>query len=274
MKVIVLIENNSYNAKLKSEHGLSLYIEIEDRKILFDTGKSQSFSLNAKELEVELFDIDYGIISHGHYDHGGGLSKFLELNNHAKVYINKDAYGDYYSKREHNEMAYIGLDQKTRSNPRIELVDGVFEIEKGISLISGVKGNKFFPSGNQTLFAKKGDKFICDTFMHEQNLVIDYEGKIILFAGCAHNGILNIIDYTEEKLQVKITHVFSGLHLYSHSLKKSENPFIINEIAKVLLEKGIKLWTGHCTGDEAYEQIKKVLKEDIKPMTTGIVVEL
>lgn len=274
MKVVVLIENKTIDDKLMCEHGLSIYIEVKGVKLLFDTGQSNGFSVNAEELGIDLGSVNYGIISHGHYDHSGGLSHFLALNKIAKVYVNKNAYGDFYSQRSQDKVAYIGMDKKTLMNSNINLVDGVYEIAKGLTLVSGITGNKFFPSGNQTLLSKEAGKFVKDTFIHEQNLVVEHEDKVILFAGCAHNGILNIIDYVEETLHLKITHLFSGLHLYSHSLKKSENPYITNEIAKTIQGKQIKLWTGHCTGDEAFEQIKLILEDDLQVMTTGTVVEL
>jgi len=274
MRVVVLIENNTINKDLYKEHGLSLYIEVGGQKILFDTGKSDNFCHNAKLLGVDLRAVDFGLISHGHYDHGGGLREFLLHNQRATVYINTNAYGDFYSRRENGEMIYIGLDKKTIANKQIELVDSFYEISKGINLVSGISGDKFYPSGNQSLLCKVNEVFVEDSFDHEQNLVIEFEDKVVLFAGCAHKGILNIVDYVEDRLKTKVTHVFSGLHLYSHRLGKSENPEIVSQIAHELLDKKIKLWSGHCTGDEAFGQIKAIMKDDLQAMSTGVDVEL
>lgn len=274
MKVVVLIENNTINSELISEHGLSLYIEGDRGNILFDTGKSNNFISNAKTLGIKLDEVVIGVISHGHYDHGGGLREFLVLNNHAKVYMNTNAYGDFYSRRANGEMIYIGLDKKTIANKQIVLVDDIYKIAEGVTLVSAISGKKFFPEGNKSLLCKVKDEFVEDDFNHEQNLVIEENGKVILFAGCAHNGILNIVDCVEERLSLKVSHVFSGLHLYSHRLDKTEDPEIVAAIANELMAKGIKLWTGHCTGDEAFKQIKEIMKSQVNPMSTGVEVLL
>ena len=91
MIVKVLSENTSSSEKLGSEHGLSLYIETETHKILFDTGASGLFAENAEKMGVDLTRIDLAVISHGHYDHGGGLKTFLGINNRAKIYLHQMA---------------------------------------------------------------------------------------------------------------------------------------------------------------------------------------
>lgn len=127
MRITALTENTSKNGLL-SEHGLSLYIETENRKILFDTGQSDLFSKNAETLGIDLSEVDLAVLSHGHYDHGGGLKKFLELNNTAKVYMNKHAFEPHYNGTE----KYIGLDVCLKNNERIVFTDEVYNIEKEI----------------------------------------------------------------------------------------------------------------------------------------------
>ena len=91
MIITVLSENLTSSDKLGSEHGLSLYIETETHKILFDTGASGLFAENAGKLGVDLAKVDLAVISHGHYDHGGGLKTFLGINNRAKIYLHQMA---------------------------------------------------------------------------------------------------------------------------------------------------------------------------------------
>jgi len=80
MIIKTLVENTALSKNFGSEHGLSLYIEANSHKILFDVGASELFLENAKKLNVDISEVDYLIISHGHYDHGGGLRAFLREN--------------------------------------------------------------------------------------------------------------------------------------------------------------------------------------------------
>lgn len=132
MKITSLVENISRKENIGAEHGLSLFIETENHNILFDMGQTDLFSENAEKLSVDLSSVDIAVLSHGHYDHGGGLFKFLSLNDKAKVCINKNAFGDYYN----GTKKYIGLDKSLMGNPRFVMTDDLYEIEKGLSLYS------------------------------------------------------------------------------------------------------------------------------------------
>jgi hypothetical protein len=128
MKITTLIENTTLRDDLTAEHGLSLLIEFGGRKILFDSGQSGAFADNAEKLGIDLSQVDLCVLSHGHYDHGGGLKRFLEINDHAPVYINRHAFGEYFSSGK-----YIGLDPALEENPRLIGVEDVLEIAEGIT---------------------------------------------------------------------------------------------------------------------------------------------
>ena len=101
MTIKSVVENTSA-VGLPVEHGLSLYIQLENgRNILFDMGQRRLFAENAEQLGLSIADIDTAIVSHGHYDHGGGLRAFLEINDKAKVYIHKDAFQPHYSLKDY-----------------------------------------------------------------------------------------------------------------------------------------------------------------------------
>jgi len=188
-----LVENTSISAEFKSEHGLCLYIETPKHKLLFDLGASSLFAENAKKLEVDLSEVDLVVISHGHYDHGGGLKAFLSENSKAKIYLNRQAFAKHYSHRPSGEKAYIGLDKSLMQSDRLIFAGEQLIIDDELELFSNIKGKKFVPSGNQDLFMESGGLLVPDDFRHEQNLIINEGGKILLVAGCAHKGIVNII---------------------------------------------------------------------------------
>ena len=129
MKITALTENTSRKG-LPYEHGLSLYIETEKHNILFDTGQTELFAKNAEMLGIDLGKVDIAVLSHGHYDHGGGLKRFLELNKTAPVYMSKFAFEPHYN----GAQKYIGLDLSLRGSGRIVFTDGVTKNADGLTI--------------------------------------------------------------------------------------------------------------------------------------------
>jgi len=273
MKISVLAEDTSISPFYKSEHGLSFFIEANGIKILFDMGASSLFLENAEKLGLDIKNIDLAIISHGHYDHGGGLNAFLTENTKAKVYINKNAFGNHYSKRI-EKLTYIGLDQSLEGNSRLIPVDDFLQINQELMLFSRVAGEEFLSSCNDSLFAEKDHTVERDDFVHEQNLVITEGNHSVLFAGCAHNGIVNILNRLTELGKLPPNHVIGGFHLYNHGKRTSENPANVSKIGEFLKETGSVYYTGHCTGTEAFQHLKKIMGNQVQYLSTGTVVEI
>jgi 7,8-dihydropterin-6-yl-methyl-4-(beta-D-ribofuranosyl)aminobenzene 5'-phosphate synthase len=269
MNIITLVENNSVSENLKCEHGLSFYIETQKNKILFDLGASTLFAENAEKLGINIKNIDTVIISHGHYDHGGGLKTFLQINKTAKIYINKNAFEDYYSLRPNEEMGYIGLDKSLKNNERIIFTENYYKIDKGIELFSNVTKRELFSISNNVLFKKIKENFENDDFIHEQNLVLNENGKAILIAGCAHNGIINIINKYIELKEKAPDILIGGFHLTSPRFNKNEDSKLINEIGNILSKYSTKYYTCHCTGITPYKLLKEKLNDKINYLSTG-----
>jgi 7,8-dihydropterin-6-yl-methyl-4-(beta-D-ribofuranosyl)aminobenzene 5'-phosphate synthase len=269
MIVKVLVENSKRNDDFLCEHGLSLYIETQKHKLLFDTGATNLFESNAKTLGVNLKEIDLLILSHGHYDHGGGLGRFLEINHQAKVYIKEDAFLDYYSEIRDSELKYIGLDKQLKGSQQVVLVKEDLILDEELSLFMNIQGEQYNPTGNKRLFMKQDEAIVNDSFSHEQSLVIHEGDHRILIAGCAHRGIVNIVDHINQRIDRPITHIISGFHMYNHRADKSEDPIIVNNVAKHLQKLGCECYTGHCTGHKAFEELSELLKEKIIKLSTG-----
>lgn len=269
MKIQVLAENTTASEMLGCEHGLSLYIETKKHKLLFDTGASALFAENAAKMKIDLSEVDLAVISHGHYDHGGGLKTFLNINDKAKVYLHQNAFQPYFSHRSSGAKAYIGLDRTLAENERMIFCGKSFQIDEGLELFSGVKGEKPTPSGNFDLFKQVGETFLPDDFTHEQNLIISESEKMILIAGCAHNGIANILDRFHADKGRMPDYVIGGFHLYNPLTKESESPAVIAEIGRYLLDTKAAYYTCHCTGMESYERLKSMMGDRIGYLATG-----
>lgn len=274
MKIISLVDNISNKKGIGCEHGLSLYIETKEKKILFDTGASDLFLENAQKLGVDINDIDYAVLSHGHYDHGGGLKRFLEVNSTAEVIMKREAFEKYYTLRPNGIREYIGIDEEFKSNRRLVFAGERFFAGKNIEVFSKVINKELYPSTNKDLFMKIGNKILEDTFIHEQNLVITDQGKTALFAGCAHNGIVNILQRFMEIKQCLPDYVFSGFHLYNRAKGKIESAEFTAQLGQRLKQTGIKFYTCHCTGLEAYNILKSILGDQIQYIAAGDTINL
>jgi len=272
MKIITLVEDSQGKNNLESEHGVSFYIETSQHKVLFDVGQTDLFLRNAIKLGLDLSLVDTVIISHGHYDHGGGLTDFLRINKKAKIYIQRTAFKDYYSMRKENEYTYIGLN-KDLDESRFVLLDEDYKIDEELILFNKISNNRFFPKSNQSLFKKVNNEMKLDDFEHEQNLIILTENKVILIAGCAHKGIINIIDQAELILkQRRIDIVLGGFHLSSKNKKYEETKENIEEISKELFNLNVEMfYTGHCTGIIAYDIMKNILKNKLLLIYPGFI---
>lgn len=270
MKVTSIIENTS-NKGLPVEHGLSLYIEMnEGQKVLFDMGQSSLFARNATALSLSIADIDIAVISHGHYDHGGGLSTFLAENQKAKVYIHKDAFLPHYSLRD-TGMKYIGLDKSLLGNERLMLCDEVTSVADCMTLFANVSGNCCNPVGNRLLFGPKETE--NDSFCHEQSLVIEEGNNVVLFAGCAHRGIVNILRKAEEVIGKAPTHVFAGMHLVKSGLDEvSEDAFIKSLANELMKYKDTMFYTMHCTGEEQYQKLQSFMGRQVEYLACGDII--
>jgi len=269
MKVFALVENTSNNNNIGAEHGLSLYIETENNKILFDTGQTAMFYKNADFLGVDLKKVDICVISHGHNDHGGGLKTFLEINPKAKIYINEKAFYKYYAKNQAGELIDIGLDDSVLKSGRIIFTGPHYRINDELELFSNIKGQKFIPSGNKSFLMKLKNMTIEDNFEHEQNLIIKKGGKCLLLAGCSHRGIINIIDHIENSLNLEADYVIGGFHLYNPSNNKSEDEHTVKKIAEYLLKSKSVYYTCHCTGIESFKVLKEIMGDKIQYLSGG-----
>ena len=167
MKIINLMEDTEGKCGLVSEHGLCIYVETKNNKILIDTGASEKTWYNAKKLGINLNDIDMIILSHGHYDHSGGIMSFIEINPNVKIYLQKSATYDYYNLKDGKEK-YIGIDKRIKNLPESILLDSDFVINKEISIFSNVKERRKWPKSNLILKQKIDDEYIQDDFSHEQ----------------------------------------------------------------------------------------------------------
>lgn len=241
MKIVSLLENTTNNPALQAEHGLSLYIETERYKILFDMGQTDAFAANAEKLHIHLADVDIAILSHGHYDHGGGLAEFLKINQKAAVYVQKDAFLPHYNGTE----KYIGLNPALEKHPRIVFTDKDISLGNGLTLLSSRNHpiHRVFSSFGLT--EKTENRYIPDDFRHEQYLLMEENGQKILLSGCSHQGILNIMKWFSPDVLIGGFH-FSKMPLDGELLRMVHD----------LNAYETTYYTCHCTGETQFSFMK------------------
>lgn len=273
MQITALVENTALQDELGSEHGLSLYIETTRHKLLFDTGATSLFARNAKFLDIDLSLVDTAFLSHAHYDHGGGLKAFLHLNNKAKIYAGEEAFGSYFA-NEKSAKKYIGLDQSLFPNDRFVFIKKRLKVDEELELFSGVKRKRLNPAGNADILKKIGEDYVEDDFAHEVNLTIREGGKTVLITGCAHCGIVNILEHMRSEEGIVPDVVIGGFHLSNPARGGNERPETVNEIAAFLQSLKAKYYTCHCTGLESYNRLKTVMGNAIEYLSGGRTFEI
>lgn len=258
MKVTALMENTAVCENVATEHGLSLYIETKDHNILFDMGQTELFSENAKVLGVDLQTVDIAILSHGHYDHGGGLRRFLEINQKAPVYVNHYAFEPHY----HGKERYIGLDVSLKESSRLIVTGDKTLIDKGITIFSCNEKKRMHDLGSFGLYMEKEGCFLPDDFRHEQYLLLEENGKRALVSGCSHKGILDLVQWFRPHILI------GGFHFSTLPLGKE-----LEEYARFLNDFDTEYYTCHCTGKRQFEFMKHRM-EKIHYLSCGQCIEL
>ena len=282
MKITILIENsrNAEAGSLKTQHGLCLLVETGKQKFLCDTGASDLFVHNAARLGLSPADCEFAVITHGHFDHGGGIGAFLEVNPAGRVYLHRRAFEAYYVRLFGLFRKYIGLDRTLleKRPENFSFVTGAREVLPDIHILSDVLITYPRPAGNKSLMRRDGGVMTPDTFRHEIILAVRESDGLVVFTGCSHQGLLNMIETVEARFPGEtIKALFGGFH-FMHPLtgKLTEEREQVARLGDALCCKAHlrKVYTGHCTGSAAYGILKERMGKKLERFVTGSVIEV
>ena len=276
MKITVLVENTG-PSEFKIEHGLSLYMEFNDKKYLLDAGPSDSFFKNAHALSIDLGRVDKAVLSHGHYDHGDGFMVFLNQYKDKVVYGAKNIFDDYYS-GSGGSVHYIGLSSKLKQmKNRFNTISKDTKIDEKIYLILDDVSNTKEIGVQKKLYKKVDDVLQPDNFDHELSLVFDTPKGLVICNSCSHAGLESIVDNIKKRLNKPVYAYVGGLHMKSTKNHIETSSFTEEQIQNlcIFIKKNIQyVLTGHCTGNVSYDLLKKYLKDRIDFLTTGKTIEI
>ena len=279
MLVKVLIDNIASccgSRKLFGEWGLSVYVEFEGKRYLLDTGASHLFAKNAGVMGVDLSKIDMGVLSHAHFDHSDGMAKFFHANKTAPFYLRKGAGENCYHTHKllgrFTYHEYIGIHKGflKRFADRIRFAEGDMQIAPNVYLVPHKTPGLESIGERAHLSVKENGKYRYDSFDHEQSLVFDTPKGLFVMNSCSHGGADNIVKEIEATFPDKnIYAILGGFHLFRY---KDE---VVRAFAERLRELDVqKIYTGHCTGNRAFEILHEVLGDRAEQMRCGMTIKL
>jgi 7,8-dihydropterin-6-yl-methyl-4-(beta-D-ribofuranosyl)aminobenzene 5'-phosphate synthase len=222
-------------------------------------GQSDLFAANAASLSVDLASIETAVLSHGHYDHGGGISRFLLANKAAPVYMSALAFGEHYNANN----KYIGLDTALLGEKRIIFTDTDYCLGDGISILQGKTHTPTESIDPFGLTIKRNSALQDEDFLHEQYMLIEEKGMKILFSGCSHRGLFNILDWFSPDIFI------GGFHFTKIDADTEDGRARLENYAKRLLALPCTYYTCHCTGVGQYELLHEIMKDRINYISAG-----
>jgi len=274
MEITILIENLG-SESLAREHGLAVHIQYRGRSILLDTGSSGSFADNAKALGIDLSNVEFAALSHGHYDHADGLRAFFAANDTTPMLVRRGALGPYYSMRGGTAPRFIGIHRDICRDyaHRLVEVDGLYGLIPGAWLVPN-PAPESSPERAQHLYKKLGeDHFVEDDFSHEHSLVLESGEGLVILNSCCHAGAANVAAHIANLFPEKpIAALLGGFHMMgatgTDSINCSED--YVCRVAEEFKRLNIaRIYTGHCTGQPAFALLQEQLGDRLSYMKTG-----
>jgi len=264
MKITVLVDNYITKRNFIAEHGFSLLIETNGGKILFDTGQGYALKNNLDVLKIDPHGIDFIVLSHGHDDHTGGLKFFIEEKVFPRIIAHPDVVLPKY-KVESGKKENIGL-KYSLGIFHPEFFKGPRALDEKIVFSGEVPKVNQWELEETKYFREVNEQLEKDPFTDDVSLFVPTNKGLVVLTGCAHSGIINIIQYGLE-----ITHsdhlrgIIGGMHLKNASQKR------IEKTVSILKELNPEFITvSHCTGLEAGVVFKSVLKDKVIFTSVGM----
>lgn len=271
LTITILTENRVRRTGLLAEHGLSFWLEMGCERVLFDMGQSDVYVRNADKLGIDLGRAQTLVISHGHYDHGGGLAFFPPDARWPRVFIHPDALLHKFSQSDRSDSPHhpIGfpwrVEELEHLERRLMLNTATMQVNDDMVILSSIPQTNAFETVSPSLLVERNGHIVADDMADEQLLVCDLPQGLIVVVGCSHPGIVNSLEYVRSIFPNRPIHtVIGGMHLEQASPERIEHT--IDYFEQSAIQTIIPL---HCTGLQATWQMKHALGDRIRIAETG-----
>lgn len=220
--ITTLIENSQgEHLALKIEHGVSFFVDTGDHAVLFDTGQSGTFISNAAQLRINLARIGHVVLSHGHYDHSGGLRSLLEVHRGFELVVGQGFFNEKWAEK-NGSYEYLGnnFDEAFLKAARVrysQLADPVRELVPGVYVVGHFPRIHTDEPINPRFKLRQGTSFESDSFDDEVMLVVDTPKGLVALLGCSHPGMRTMLDAVRERFDKPLYAVLGGTHLVEAS---------------------------------------------------------
>ncbi len=272
LRITTLVENTAAGKCLLGEHGLSFWIEYNGKRILFDSGQSgHVLRSNAVHLGIDLTTVDAIVLSHGHFDHTGGLADVLKIAKDTPIFAHPAAMTPKFSRHADSSVHEIGISQPTLEKLRdwdtLNLASGSIEVFPGFHLTGEIPRDTDFEDVGGAFFQDR-HCYTPDPLRDDQAAYIDTPSGLIVILGCAHSGVINTLRHIQKLTKKRhINTVVGGMHLVNASPRRLENT--ITGLKKIAVKS---LRPAHCTGFAATARIWHEFP-DCTPCRVGTVIE-
>lgn len=274
--ITILVDNTAGSRGTVAEHGFSAWITCGTDRTLFDTGAGNALFINARSLKKNFRDIQRVVLSHGHWDHTGGLKQVLELRDHTEIIAHPGIFEERFSVRKRgDEVKYhpagipFSREELEQAGAHFHLTREYYEIASGMYFSGEITRPQNWQSSDEGLVLRDCDEYLLDPIMDDVSLLFDTDsGPVVLF-GCAHAGADTILNYLSEKSGYTSFHaVIGGTHLFRADQQRAENVIAIFEKYQVQT-----IVATHCTGFSAMAQLYFHFKDRFKTAKVGDVFE-
>ena len=273
LRMTVVVENTAGRLGLLAEHGLSFWIELGSQKVLFDTGQGKVLSGNAHRLAIRLELVDAVILSHGHYDHTGGLSYVLRSARRPRVYSHPAAFEPKYARSADGSGRGIGMpflsEGDVREQSELIWTEAPTEVGEGLMLTGPVPRRTDFEDTGGAFFADK-DCAQPDDLVDDQAAFLETSAGTVVILGCAHAGVINTLRYVQTLTKDRPIHtVIGGMHLVSAGPERLNRT--VDEFRRLNVRR---LLPCHCTGPAAVARLWHEFPAECEACPTGTVLQV
>ncbi len=268
LRLTLIVDDMAAGRGFIAEHGFSMWIEQDGRKYLFDTGQGQALVHNANQIGIDLNEAGAILVSHGHYDHTGGLATAVRLAPGLRVYAHPEAFRPKFARSAHGNSRSIGMPEPVmafvRENARIQWVEAPVALSEGMSLTG--------PIPRVTSFEDTGGPFFSDEACATQDELIDDQAVysetrygLVVILGCGHAGVINTLHYVQKLTGGAPIHtVIGGMHLLSASSARIRDT--IEALKSIRVRRLIPL---HCTGFKAMAMFREAFPVEMTMCSIG-----